>query len=319
MLISSSQGVGVLVSLERKLSDLEETNQEYLVRTLSKLKEDLLKKFKSFLADQLRCIEDTKVKIKKRKGVINFIRIFPNFSYNLESMLIAADDLDIRDLVNAAYVRIIKTMFDSLKVIARDNPSASTQGTSLADPEAKEALNYQILLIENFSHYINEVDTRDNPVLEDWKTKARDELDKHLTLYIGAVLRRPLGKLLDMLESTEARMANLSGNTPASSIATTPSHSKAKFKAVLANFDGKEIRSGIEVLRGRVQKHFSHSTEDKETSGGGKLVEDVLDALASAYAGVERRVAVVSREVYEGDANVEWTAEDVRAGFRIGR
>lgn len=308
--------MGVLVALERKLSDLEETNQEFLTKILQRLKDDLLKKFKSFLGDQLRCIEDTKVKIKKRKGVINFIRVFPHFSYNLESMLIAADDLEIRELVNAAYVRIIKTMFDSLKVIARDNPSASSQGASLADPEAKEALNYQILLIENFSHYVNEVETKDNPVLEDWKAKARAELAEHLELYIGAVIRRPLGKLLDMLESTEARIINLSGNTPASTIANNPSHSKAKFKAILANYDAREIRNGIELLKGRVLKHFTHSDEKADGSGNKKLIDEVLDACVAAYANVERRVVVVSRDVYEGDAQPEWVFDDVKVAFR---
>src|SRR5262249_32063933 len=99
--------------------------------------------------------------------------------------------------------RINKAMFESLKVIARENPSAQTTG---ADPGDKEALNYRILLIENMNHYVEEVDTHSNPVLEDWKQNAAREMNEHMTLYVGAVIRRPLGKLLDFLESTESLM-----------------------------------------------------------------------------------------------------------------
>jgi hypothetical protein len=33
-------------------------------------------------------------------------------------------------------------------------------------------------------------------VLEIWKIKARDEYNEHMNLYVDAVIRRPLGKLL---------------------------------------------------------------------------------------------------------------------------
>ena len=50
-------------------------------------------------------------------------------------------------------------MFESLLVIARENPAvAATSGN--ADPEDKEALNFHILLIENMNHFVEETDTR---------------------------------------------------------------------------------------------------------------------------------------------------------------
>lgn len=277
---------------------------------MQRLHSQLSLRFNKFLDDQIRAIEDTKVKIKKRKGVIAFIRVFPQFSQNLESMLTTAEDLDIRETVNSAYARILKTMFDSLKVIARENPSATTNGASLADPEAKEALNYQILLIENMKHYITEVETRGNPVLEDWKQKAEEELQEHMSLYVGAVIRRPLGKLLDLLESTESRIASLPQGVPPSSIANNQSHNKQKFKDVLASFDSKEIRKGIEELKGRVQKHFSHP-EDQSSERA--LVGMVLDECQSTYEMVEKRITDVSTDVYEGDASYSWTKADLVA------
>lgn len=304
------QGIGLIAAIERKLSDLEESSQEYLTRTFQKLHTRLLGLFNKLLEEQIRAIEDTKVKIKKRKGVIGFIRIFPLFSLTVENMLASADGLEIRETVNHAYTRINKTMFESLKVIARENPGAQTAG---ADPEDKEALNYQILLIENMNHYLEEVDTRGNPVLEDWKQSAAQEMEEHMSLYLGAVIRRPLGKLLDFLESTESLMLSHQAGEPASKIAAMPSHSKSTFKKILAGYDPKEIKRGIETLKKRVEKHFGDA-DDPGLSRA--LVAKVIQNCEKYYEKVEDRILTISRDVYDGDVIAEWTRADVSTAFR---
>ena len=266
--------------------------------------------FNKFLDEQIRAIEDTKVKIKKRKGVIAFIRIFPSFSLTLETMLSTSHDLDIRQTVNNAYARINKTMFESLKVIARENPGAQVAG---ADPEDKEALNYQVLLIENMNHYLEEVDARANPVLEDWKQNAGREMNEHMGLYLGAVIRRPLGKLLDFLESTESLMLSRQPGEPASKISSMPSHSKTTFRKVLASYDSKEIRKGIEALKKRVEKHFGDADEPGLSRG---LVVKVIQNCEKFYEKVEDRILTISRDVYDGEVISEWTRADVSAAFR---
>ncbi len=193
------QGVGILCAVDRKLLDIEETDQDFLTTTLRKIHERLQGLFSRFLDEQIRAIEDTKVKIKKRKGVISFMKTFPHFSVAIENMLPPAseggDRLEIRKMVNDAYSRINKAMFESLKVIAKESPTVmASQGQG--DPEDKEALNYHILLIENMNHYMEEVDARTVGVLELWKSKAQDEYSEHMSLYVDAVIRRPLGKLL---------------------------------------------------------------------------------------------------------------------------
>jgi hypothetical protein len=193
------QGVGILGAVDRKLVDIEDTNQDFLTRNLQKIHERLKGLFNRFLDEQIRAIEDTKVKIKKRKGVIAFMKTFPHFSAAIENMLPSTSDggdqLEVRRMVDEAYQRMNKAMFESLKVIAKESPTVmASQGQG--DPEDKEALNYHILLIENMNHYMEEVDARDDSVLEVWKAKARDEYDEHINLYVDAVIRRPLGKLL---------------------------------------------------------------------------------------------------------------------------
>jgi hypothetical protein len=187
-----------LCAIDRKLAELEDTNQDFITRTLQKMQERLTGLFTRFVDEQIRAIEDTKVKIKKRKGVIAFIKTFPHFSLTIENMLPASDDperLDVRNMVDDAYQKINKAMFESLKVIAKESPAVmAVQGQG--DPEDKEALNYHILLIENMNHYMEEVDERADSVLADWRAKAAEEMNEHMALYVDAVIRRPLGKLL---------------------------------------------------------------------------------------------------------------------------
>lgn len=280
--------------------------------------------FERFLDEQIRGIEDTKVKIKKRKGVISFMKTFPNFASTIENMLPSLrnlPNLTVRNLVNDAYQKINKTMFESLKFIAKEFPTTAgaapsqnpIAGATAGDPGDKEALNYHILLIENMNHYIEEVSPRENPVLEEWKIRATKEMDQHMHLYISAITRRPLGKLLDFLESTESLLSNSASPASPAAIAARASHSRSTFRKLLAQYDGKEIRRGIETLRKRVEKHFGDADEAELSRG---LVVKVLKATEGVYMEVGERVSRVIKEVYEGELEMEWRREDVIGGLR---
>ena len=298
------QGVGILATLERKMASMGQSNQDFLNNVLQKLHGNLEVKFKKFVDEQIRAIEETKVKIKKRKGIIHFIRVFPQFSTAVENMLTGVDpSLGVRRMVDREYDRIIKTMFDSLKVIARENPAAVATGggasvitsasTNSADPEDKEALNFHILLIENMNHYLEDVDhSRGLEVLDDWRDAAQAELNEHMGMYINAVMRRPLGRLLEYLENIEAQLSN--GKTPGM-IAAQPSNSKTTFNKVLGGYDGKEVRKGIETLRKRVEKHFGvdSGATDQDAAQAKGLVGKVLKECERFYGEVEDRKSVV--------------------------
>ncbi|KAI9839434.1 MAG: hypothetical protein M1837_002083 [Sclerophora amabilis] len=311
------QGIGVLLSLERNISDLEDTNQEFLVKTYQKVHVRLKSLFSRFLDEQIRAIEDTKVKIKKRKGVIAFMKTFPHFSNSVENMLPDVqleEDLDVRQMVNDAYVRINKAMFESLQAIAKESPAVMTGGQGMHgqgisnDPEDKEALNYHILLIENMNHYLEEVDSRDNLVLEEWRENAAAEMAEHLGLYLSAVIRRPLGKILDFLESTES----LISTTPnPADIATRSSHSRSVIKKLLSANDTRELRRGADTLRKRVEKHLGDA-DDPGLSRS--LVAKVMRECAGRYEEIGRRVSTVLEKVYAGEGGAvewEWRPEEV--------
>ena len=345
------------------MADMSQSNQDFLNNVLQKLHGNLETKFKKFVDDQIRAIEETKVKIKKRKGVIHFIRIFPHFSTAVENMLATTDpSLAVRRMVDREYDRLLKSMFDSLKVIARENPALGSSGTGLAsssataasaaaDPEDKEALNFHILLIENMNHFLEEVDNpRRLEVLDDWRDAAHREMAEHLGLYLNAVMRRPLGKLLEHLENIEAQ---LQGGKSAAGVAAQPSNTKAVFNKVLGNYDGREVRKGIEALRKRVEKHFGEEEAGGGGGGGGagagggggglsvggggagvpnlpgrtaggsgggnsSLVNRVTKECEKFYGDVEMRVGRVTTDVYGGDVLFEWPRAEVRSAFSNG-
>jgi hypothetical protein len=103
-------------------------------------------------------------------------------------------DLPVRKTVDDAYGKISRTMFDSLQAIAKDTTSNQPAGTK--DDDDKEQLNSHISMIENMHYYRECVDAQGNPTLIDFKITAQNLFAEHLGLYVKAVVKRPLGKLI---------------------------------------------------------------------------------------------------------------------------
>ena len=314
------QGVGVLCALERCQLTYEETNQQHITRTMRALSERLTGLFKKFVDDQVKAIEETKVKVNKRRGIISFMKTFPVFSANVEGMIphefVHNETFAVRFVLDDAYAKILKAMWESLNFIAKDNPASGSGGAQAGastggDPEDKEALNYHVLLIENMNHFAEEVDTQKNNVLEEWKERALHDMYKHLTQYTDAVIRRPLGKWLDFLESTEALMK---ANESASAIASKPSHSRSAAKKVLAGYDLKEIRRGVDTLRKRVEKHFGDVDDPANTSKS--LITRVFEECSARYAHAHDRMKAIIDSVYDGNLEIEWRKEEPASMFK---
>ncbi|KAF2089538.1 hypothetical protein K490DRAFT_63677 [Saccharata proteae CBS 121410] len=313
------QGIGLLSVFDRTLLNLEETNQDYLTRTIQALRTRLTGLFSRFVDTQIAAIEETKVKIKKRKGVIAFIKTFPHFSSAIENMLPPNEPgyerLEVRQMVDDAYARINKAMFESLRVIAKESPGPGAMhgapGVSSNDPEDKEALNYHILHIENMNHYIEEVDERGDVVLREWKENARRSLEEHLGMYVDAVIRRSLGKLLDVLKPIQDQFTNLPLGTAPATIA--PRSSKPYFRKVAAAYDGKEMRRGIHALRKRVEKHFGDA-DDPDLSRG--LVIKVLAECERKFHDTWALEKRIGAEVFNGEVDVGNWGDVIAVSFK---
>lgn len=317
------QGVGVLFALETVLASYEDTNQEFIGKTLRGLHERLVGLFHRFVEDQVRAIEETKVKVKKRKGIIALMRTFPLFSMAVESMLptdvAGHETLEVRFIVNDAYNKLLRAMWESLTFIAKEDPQSGTVHTTAAaggDPEDKQLLNHHILLIENMNHYIEETETHENVVLEEWRNRANHDLLSHLTQYTDAVMRRPLGKWLDFVESTEAIMKSQADSS--TSIASRPSHSRSACKKILKAYDTSEIRKGIETLRKRIDKHFTDAEDPGAVAASRGLIVKVNDECYTRYVRAHERMQNVIDKVYDGSLEIDWRKEEVAAMFRKG-
>lgn len=70
------------------------------------------------------------------------MKYFSNYAGRIEQQLIGANELEIRTSVDSAYEKIVQTMFDSLKQIAKLNGEG--------DSEDKGQLNYHVILIGKF-------------------------------------------------------------------------------------------------------------------------------------------------------------------------
>lgn len=78
-------------------------------------------------------------------------------------MLPEYNDCDSRKLLDAAYDKIAKVMFELLHQVGRDANDESTNELSegvnpavAADDDNKEVLNFLIMMIENMHHLYNE-------------------------------------------------------------------------------------------------------------------------------------------------------------------
>jgi hypothetical protein len=340
------QGVGVMACLSKHHYHLQESSQEFLVQLIESLQGRLENMFARFVEEQVRAIEDTKVKIKKRKGVIGFMKVFPHFALGVENTFASiggvdydreADSMaDVRKRLDEAYTRINRAMFDSLKVIAKEGPSAAPQAsrTATEDPEDKEMLNYHVLIIENMNHYITEVDDGGKQgVLAEWKGRAEMERMEAMDGYVGQVIRRPLGKLLvslplhcmitvitdpskEFLDSIDSMKASHPHNP--SSITSRPTYSRKAARNVLSQYDNKELRRGIDQLRARIEKHFIHGDDEAKSR---ELVALVCKECERAYEKTISRIEDMIRDLYpnaEGEKNVEmdFSVADVQAAFR---
>ena len=88
-------------------------------------------------AEHIKSVEDTKLTSKKRNGVAPFIKYFPTYVGRVENQLIGADTLEIRQLVDVSYDRIVQAMFSGLKQMAKMD----------GEGEDKGQLNYHVILI----------------------------------------------------------------------------------------------------------------------------------------------------------------------------
>jgi exocyst complex component 1 len=74
---------------------------------------------------------------KKRQGAVSFVKYFPTYVGRVENQLVGVNVLEIRASVDLAYEKIVNSMFDALKQMAKMDGEGDDKGQ----------LNYHVILI----------------------------------------------------------------------------------------------------------------------------------------------------------------------------
>jgi hypothetical protein len=330
------QVVGILAALDRGMLEADETNNEFLLRSLSKIQMRLASQLESYITEQIRGIDQTKLTARKRKGVVHFIKAFPIFVDRIEAQLVNAESLQIRAVVDHYYEQVCSRMFDVLQTMAIPKMEGGTFSTSNTD-EDKGQLNHHVILIENMFHITKGITrvqtTRNTTALQAQLKRAQNILDDALHAYVQSVLRRSLGKMIDFGDGIDSLLRN----TPPNEVSLHSTYSRQAAKRLVKEYNSKDLRKAVEALARRVQKHFD---EDEITTlvshdGGGGVsnvydasgisADEIVEVLSTVWRHLEdgftsecERLIRILRECYTTNDSkllAEYTIEDARRPF----
>ncbi|KAI8382970.1 exocyst complex component Sec3-domain-containing protein [Blakeslea trispora] len=288
-----TQAVSMMGAMEFQQEKWDGSDQEFALRLCKSILQRLTKMFETFIADQVRVIEETKVTSKKRKGILSFFKTFPVFAMRME---IAASTVqpesDTRATVSQAYEKIIQAMMASLDTIARESDQTG---------DDKEQLNATIMYIENMHHMYNTLRTNKLHVLEKWIKHAKAQYDNSLNAYIKVIIRRPLGKLLEFFEGVEQMMHT---STP-EEVSFHMNYNKTQLRRVITMYPPKEIKKSLEQLYKRVDKHFT------EEEG---LLQVVWRGIQEEFIRQHEKMEMLIRQCYpDAGVQLEFTIQDLLA------
>lgn len=302
------QVIGVIKSIEVVVVEWADSDQEFMLKTLQKLKDRSMGLLSRFIENQVKAIKNIKITSKKRKGIIPVFEIFPEFVERIELQLrstesgqVSTNQLDIRETVNEAYEQMSKAMFDSVKTLAS---SASMSSQGLVDPEDKEALNYHILMVQNMHQYLEALQSRNNVILEDFQFSAQKQYSQHLLSYTRQLINRPVGRLIDFIDAFE-KSKQREEDTSAKAL-----FSQTSLKRLLADHDERDMRKGISAMWKRVDKHFG----DDDGAGTSGLLLVVWKATQQEYMSIIDGLLATLQAHYP-EIRVDWTRQSLTTAF----
>ncbi|CCM03119.1 uncharacterized protein FIBRA_05240 [Fibroporia radiculosa] len=243
--------VGIIAALERFLSDAEERGNGFLLNLLERQHVRLKGVFERRVNEQIKSIEDMRLTSKKRNGVAPFIKYFPTYVGRVETQLIGADILEIRQTVDQAYDKIVTSMFDALKHMAKMD----------GEGEDKGQLNYHVIVIENMHYFVAEISQLQIGSVASFLRRAQVIYEENLNAYVKIVLRRPFFKIIDYFEGVE----RLLKTTAPTEVSSNSSYSRSTLKKVVKEYNAKDVRKHIDSLFKRVEKHFTEASEKATT------------------------------------------------------
>ncbi|PCH33938.1 hypothetical protein WOLCODRAFT_135407 [Wolfiporia cocos MD-104 SS10] len=305
------QIVGLIAALERFLGDAEERGNAFLLNLLDKQHSRSKQLFERRVSEHIKSVEDTRLTSKKRNGVAPFIKGFPAYVGRVESQLIGADTLEIRHTVDQAYDKIVQSMFDALKHMAKMD----------GEGEDKGQLNYHVILIENMHYFVAEISQLQIGSVAVFLKRAEAIYEENLNAYVKIVLRRPFYKIIDYFEGVE----RLLKTTAPTEVSSNSSYSRSTLKKVVKEYNGKDVRKHIDALFKRVEKHFEEAEEKTTTDdsigiASGTVMVGVWKACEEELLRITELFAKRINQCYkETGVLLEYSAADVEAAFKRHR
>ncbi|KAH8998826.1 exocyst complex component sec3 subunit [Lactarius hatsudake] len=298
----SIQIIGVLATLERFLADADERGKAFLINFLDKQHTRLKGLFERHVAEQIKAVEETKLTSKKRNGVAHFVKHFPVYVGRVESQLIGAESLEIRQSVDGAYDRIVHAMFDSLKHMAKMS----------GEEEDKGQLNYHVILIENMHYFVAEIRQQEIGSVVVY--------EENLSAYVKIVLRRPFSKIIDYFDGVEQMLRTMAPTE----VSSSGGYSRSALKKVVREFDAKDVRKHVDALFKRVEKHFTEASEIATGESSGIAPGTVMVGVWKACEEELLRITdIFAKRISQCYANsgvsLEYSAADVEAAFKRHR
>ncbi|KAG6889916.1 hypothetical protein C0992_003620 [Termitomyces sp. T32_za158] len=303
--------VGILACLECFLVDAQERANQFFVAMLEKQHVRLKGIFERHVKKQITDIEQTKLSSKKRQGVAHFVKQFPTYVGLVENQLVGLDGLDgleIRANVDAAYVKIVQSIFDSLKQMAKMD----------GEGEDKGQLNYHVILIENMHHFVAETSKLEAGSVDIFCRQAESIYDENLGAYVKIILRRPFSRIIDYFEGVE----RLLKTTAPTEVASNNIYNKNALRKIVREYSSKDLRKHVDALFIRVGKHFSEASgkaNSSEESGGiipGTVVMGVWKACEEELLRItDLFIKRIAQCYSETGINLEYTTADVEAAF----
>jgi len=239
------------------------------------------------------------------------VKYFSSYTARIEQQLIGANELEIRTSVDSAYEKIVQTIFDSLKQIAKLD----------GEGEDKGQLNYHVILIENMHYFVAEMSQMDVPSLTASSRRAEAIYDENLVAYIKIVFRRPFGKIIDFFETLDRVAKDLN---PAE-VTNNSNYNKASLRRIVKDYNSKDIRKHVDNLAKRVEKHFTEASEKttvEEVSGiaAGTVLVGVWKACEKELVKLtELFSSRISQWYGDSGVSLEYTTSDVETAFRRQR
>ena len=222
------------VKLSKAVLHAQDTGS-FLAITLGSALVQTKRNFDKLMQAQLRSIEDCKPPKKSKCGILHFVANFYEFAQATEMIF---HNSDRRSDIEKWYITLVTSMIDNIPRIAKEHQKT---------PQA-------VVKMENYHHLHSALSRLKIPLLEqqkkDIKQKYNDALQNYVTQYFG----RPLEKVNIFFDGVSAK---INSGVKEAEISFQHQFNKQELRKVLSLYPGKEVKSGLERLYKKVEKHLS--------------------------------------------------------------